>query len=198
MTVEAKLRRRFREVESELTLIGVTGLVRDVTGFAAHVERGVTAATCGDAFSGLVTSEAEIRFFATAGRLKQVVLEVGRVRTVTLGTVANRWAVNLTFDFGSVLVCVAGNAKGNLGGGDQLNAGDIFIDPDFVTACTPHGDRRMDDFALRLIFMALNTLRGVGIFLERHGVLAGKAKAGPHQDEESRSEPNYRFHGTLR
>ena len=42
------------------------GLVRDVAGVAAHIERGMTAALFGDIQSGLVATEAEI-FFLAAG-----------------------------------------------------------------------------------------------------------------------------------
>jgi hypothetical protein len=164
-------------VEIEFVIAALASLVRHVAGLAPHVESGVPAATLRDVLARVVTTEAEVCSFSAAGRLQQVVLNFSGMRTVTLEAVANSRAVDPTFDLSGVFVGVAGNAKGDLGGGDQLNAGDFFIDPYFVTACTPHGDGRMDDFPLRLVFMALNTLRGVGIFLERHGVLACERQA---------------------
>jgi hypothetical protein len=172
VTIGAECGRVLGEVEVEFVFAAFPGLMCGVTGLATHVESCVTAATLGHVFASLVTAEAEVRSFSTAGGLEKVVLHFGGVRTVTLETVANGWSVDTTFDLGSVFVSMTGNAKGDLGGGDELYAGYFFINPYFVTACTPHGDGRMDDFALRLIFMALNTLRGVGIFLERHGMLA--------------------------
>ena len=60
--------------------------------------------------------------------------------------------------------------------GDQLDPGDVFVDPNFVTAQTSRRDGRVDRFAFRLILMALKALGRVDVLVERHGMLFGKCR----------------------
>ena len=51
---------RLGQMKVELHLAGLTRLVRDVAGLAAHVERSVAAALRGNIHSGLVAAQAKI------------------------------------------------------------------------------------------------------------------------------------------
>lgn len=175
VTVDAECGSRLRQMEVKLHLSGLTGLMRDVAGVATHVERGVTAAALGDIDTRLMARQAKVFIFIYArGRLQQVVLVVRRMRIVAFQAVAYRWTVNFTFDFSGVFVGVAGNAEGLGGGGDQFRAGDVFIYPDLVTACTSCGDCRVNHFPLRFIFMTFETFGRVDVLIQGHWMLAGE------------------------
>ena len=56
---------------------------------------------------------------------------------MALQAVANRRRVNRALQLGRVLVGVTGKAQRLRGGGDQLYAGYVFVDPNFVAAMQP-------------------------------------------------------------
>lgn len=156
VTGDTKRRGIFRQMEVKLAFTSLASLVCHVAGIASHVQRGVTAAVLGDIDTNLVAGKAKVRILSvSADRLEQLVPVVGSVRLVAFHTVANCRSVNLAFNIRSFFVSVAGDTERYGSGGDQLGAGNVFIDPDLVTTGTPHGNRRMNRLALGLIFMAL-------------------------------------------
>ena len=143
VAVEAQRRSRLGQVIVELDLALLAGLVGDVAGVAAHVQRRVPAAFLGNVQSLVVAGQAEIFVGAARSRLQQLVLVVRLVRVVALEAIAHRRRMDRAFEVGGVLVGVAGEAKRVRGGGDQLHAGDIFVHPDFVAACATGRDGRV-------------------------------------------------------
>jgi len=103
-------------------------------------------------------------------------------------TVANRRGMHRSLDVCGFLICVAGNAKRGWGGGDELDAGDVFIDPDLMAASAAGGHRGVNGFAFVFAFMALEALGGVGVLVEWDGMDGG---AGAHcqQSEYGEEDP---------
>ncbi len=60
----------------EFGLTDLAGLVRDVAGVAAHIERGMTAAFGGDVNALLVAAQAKILFLIAGRRLQQLILVI--------------------------------------------------------------------------------------------------------------------------
>src|SRR5208337_924757 len=92
------------------------------------------------------------------------------MRVVALNAVAHRRRMYSPFQFGSVFVGVAGQTKSMGRGGDQLDAGDVPVDPDLVTAQAAHRNGGVDRLAFRLVVVALDALGGVSLRIERNGV----------------------------
>ena len=87
------------------------------------------------------------------------------MRIVALEAIANGRAVDLAFDFCGVLVGVAGNTERLGSGCDQLDASNVFIDPDLVTAGTARRNGRMHHRAFGFVFVTLKTFRAIDILL---------------------------------
>ena len=121
-------------------------------------------------------------FASPAARLQQLVLVVAGVRVVALHAIANRRSVNDTFNVGSILIGVAGEAKRVRRGRDQLDPRYIFIYPDFVAAQAAHRNRRVNRFPFGLVFMALQALLGVGVLVERNRVGRGEGRCRSDED----------------
>ncbi len=68
----------------ELKLVGIAGLVNNVAGVAATVERRMTAAALGNVHPNVVTGQAEILRLVTRSRLQQQGRVVRLVRVVAL------------------------------------------------------------------------------------------------------------------
>src|SRR5579864_7969450 len=111
VTIEAKRRRRFGQVEIEFWFPFFSGLVRHMAGFASQVERRMTTAFFRNVQPDLVTAEAEVLFLSTSTRLQQLVLVVARVRIVALHAIADRRAMHGALEIGSVFVGMAGEAR---------------------------------------------------------------------------------------
>ena len=92
MAIQAERRRSLGQMEAVLRRRFGAGLVGDMAGVAAHIERGMTAALLGHIQSGLVATEAEILFFVARKRLEELILVVAGVRIVAGEAVANRGA----------------------------------------------------------------------------------------------------------
>ncbi len=158
VTIQAERWRRFRQVIIELLLTAFAGLVRDVAGFAAHVQCGMTATLLGDVQSLRMAAETEVLVLVTGGRLQKLEFVVGLMWIVTLHAVANRRRVDFAFDVGGVVISVAGEAERLRRCGDELDAGDVFIDSNLVTTCASRRDRRVDVLSFGFIRVALCAL----------------------------------------
>src|SRR5208282_4742819 len=113
----------------------IAGLVRDVAGVAAHIERGVAAAALRDIHSLVVAGETKVLLRGRTGRrLQELVLVVGSVRIVALDAIPNCGTVDVALDLGGILIAVALEAELNRGGGDQSDVGDVPVRPDLVAA----------------------------------------------------------------
>lgn len=155
----------------ELSLADLADLVRGVAGVASHVERGVAATFFGDVQSLFVAIEAEILAFVPRLRFQQLILVVAGVRVVTLDAVAHGRRMHRSFESGGVFICVATQAQCLGSRSNQLDAGYVFTDPNFVAGQAAGRDRRMDCLTLRLILMAFEALRRVDILVERNRML---------------------------
>ena len=92
------------------------------------------------------------------------------MRIVTSETVANRRGMHRSLDVCGFFICMAGNAKRGWGCGDELDAGDVFVDADLMTACATGGHGGMNGFAFVLAFVALEALGGGGVLVEGDGM----------------------------
>jgi len=63
------------------------------------------------------------------------------MRVVTFNAVTDRRRMYGPFQSRRIFIGVAGDAEGLWSGGDELYAGDVFIDPDLVTTGAAHGNR---------------------------------------------------------
>jgi len=99
---------------------------------------------------------------------------------MALEAIANRWRMDGSFQVGCVLVGVAADAESLGRGCLQFDPSDIFIDSDFVAARATSLDRRMYNLPLGFVFVALNALGGVGVFVQWYGVNGSKSHCGTH------------------
>ena len=84
--------------------------------------------------------------------------------------VADRGRVDRSLDIGCFLIGVAGETERVRSGGDQLDARDIFVDPDLMAAQTAGRHGGMNRLAFVLVLVALKALGGVGVLLQRDGM----------------------------
>jgi len=159
MAVDAECRGPLRQVKAVFSCGFRSRLVGHVAGLATHIQSGMTAALFRDIESLRVASEAEIVFLVARGGPEQLVLVFRCMRVVAFQAVPDRRFMDLTFDHGGVLVAVTCEAKLVRGGGDQLHACDVFIDPNLMAGQTPHGDRRMNRLALAFFAMTFHAFR---------------------------------------
>lgn len=135
-----------------------TGLMSEVTGIATHIECGVPAAFLRDMQAGLMALAAEVFFFAPGGGLEELILVLTGMRIVAVEAIANRRSMHRSLNVGGLLVCMAGNAQAGWSGGDQLDAGDIFVDADLMATQTSRAHGGMHRFALAGVLVALKAL----------------------------------------
>jgi hypothetical protein len=148
VAIDAQRRRIFGQMEVELTLAALARLVRNVARVATHIERSVPAAALGHIHAGVVAAQTQVCVLSIAtDRLEQLIFVIRRVRVVTLDAVSNRRAVNFALYVGGFLVCVAGEAQAVSCSSDQLYAGNIFINADFMTTRTTRCNGRMNYLA---------------------------------------------------
>jgi hypothetical protein len=88
------------------------------------------------------------------------------------------------FEGGGVFVGVAGEAERLRARSDELDVGDVFIDPNFVTAQTSRGNGGMDGLSFRLVLVALQALLGVDVLFERNWMLLGEPRQDSNQNKE--------------
>ena len=87
------------------------------------------------------------------------------------------------------LIAVAGQADFVGDDGDELYAGDVSVDPDFMAAHAAHRNRRMDRLAFCLVSMALDALGAVGLRIEWDRVNGGGGAR--NQQRGQRKENQY-------
>ncbi len=112
-----------------------------------------------------MASETEIVFLVAGGRFQQLVLVIRRMWIMTFQAIAYRRRVNGALELGGIFVGMAGETEPVGSGSDQLNAGDILVDPNFMAAQAPHRDGGMDEFAFRFILVTFEALGRVDILL---------------------------------
>ena len=171
MAVETERGGGLGQMEIELGLACFSRLVGEVAGLASQIERGMTAAFFRDVQSLCVALETEILSLVSRLRFQQLILVVASVGVVTLNAVAHCRRMHCPVKGRRVLFRVATQAEGLRSRSDQLDAGHIFIDSNFVAAQAARRDRRMDRLALGLILVALETLRRINILVERNRML---------------------------
>lgn len=81
-------------------------------------------------------------------------------------------------------VGMAGQADRRRRRGNQLDARDVLIDANLMTAKAAHRYRRMNRFSFGAIFVALETFRGIDIFVQRDRV-NGRSCAEDTQREQT-------------
>ena len=152
-------------MEIKFRLAHFPGLVRDVASIAAHIECGMATPLLGYVQSFFVTIEAEILALVPRRGLEQLILIVAGMRVVTLDAVSHSGRMHRPFNSGCIFVRVATEAQRLRSRSDELDAGYVFIDPNFVTAQASRGNGGVDRLTLRFVLMALQALLGVNILV---------------------------------
>src|ERR1019366_2718637 len=110
------------------------------------------------------------------------------MRVVTFDAVAYGRRMYGPFQRRHVFVGVAGDAECQRSRSDELYAGDIFVDPDFMAAQTAHRNGGMDGLAFRLVFVALEALGAIGLRIERNGVNGGGGARNQQRDQRKENQ----------
>ncbi len=181
------------QVLIELDLADLSHFVGDVASVAPHVESGMTTALLRNIKPLIVASEAEVVLLLARGRLEQLELIVGLVRIVALDAIAHGRRVDRSFEGSGVLVSVTGDAKRLRSRGDELYAGDVFVDPHLVTAHAAHRDRGVDSFSLGLVFVTLNAFGCVRLRVERDRVNCAE-KICPAKQGQAEKKQDFQQH----
>src|SRR6201997_3355262 len=126
----------------------------------------MTATVLWNIHSNVVAAQADVLLAGRARfRLQKLIGIVRLMRIMALHAVAHRRRMDRLPRLHLLLVMTAEAQR--LGRrSDQLDPCYVAADPDFVAAQTPGCDRRVNCFSLALIFVALQALRRVDIFLE--------------------------------
>ena len=103
---------------------------------------------------------------------------------VALYAVSYCWRVNPPFNGLSVFFGVAGNAEGARGICNQLDAGYILGDSNFVTTGAAHGDCGMDELAFGFIFVAGDAGGRIGLGVKRNRMLGRGGTAGEQENDQ--------------
>ncbi len=165
---DAKLGNGTFQVIVEFLLTFFADFVGDVASVASHVQRGMPATFFRDIRPLRVASEAEIVFLLARRRLQQLKFIIRGMRIMALDAVPNRRRMDRSFEGRRVLIGMAGDAQGLRSRGDQLDAGDVLVDPDLMTSSAAHRDRGVNGLALRLLFMAPDARGAVRLRVKRH------------------------------
>ncbi len=108
VAIDAKRRCVFGQVEIELPLSAVTGLVNGMAGIAPRVQCRMAATFVVDISSLGVAGQTEIVFLVAGSQLFQLVLVVGFVRIMACEAIANRRRMNFSLDLAGIFISVAG------------------------------------------------------------------------------------------
>lgn len=188
MAIDAQRRNRLGQVSVELLFTALSDLVRRVTGVATHIERSVTTPFFGDVQAFRMAIETEVFSLVSISRFEQLKLVIGSMRIVALDAVADRGRMNRAFERRSILICMTRNAERLRSGRDQLDARDVFVDPDLVAAQASHGDCGMDELALGLLLMTLKTFGGIDVLFQGHWVDGGVSAWGPKPGQRKQKQ----------
>jgi len=180
VAIQAQRRGRFGQVISKFGIRARARFVRDVAGFAPHVQRRVMASLGKPLLTLRVALRAQVFFLPAGSRFHQLELVIGLVRIVALQTIADRRAVDQTFRRGRVLVGMALKAEFDGCDGGEFDAGDVFTNAEFMTAQTAHCDGGVHRFSLGLVFVAFEAFLGIGVFVEWNGMRRPHRQCGGH------------------
>ena len=100
---------------------------------------------------------------------------------MTLQAIAHGWRMDRTFYIGGILVRVASEAQRIWRSRDQLDVGCISGVANLMAGRAAHADRRMDELALGLVFMAGNASGSVRLRIKWDRMFRGEGAA--HKDE---------------
>jgi hypothetical protein len=128
----------------------------------------VPAAFLRDIEANPVTGQAEIALLIARSGLQQLKLVIGGMRIMALQAVANGRTVDSALELRCALVSVTRETQTGGRRGDQLYAGDIFVDPNFMTNVAAEGNCGVDRLAFRLVLVASEALCGIRVFVERY------------------------------
>jgi hypothetical protein len=168
-----------------------------VASFATHIEGGVTAALLRDVQSLSVTIEAEILALIAGRGLQKLIFVVRLVRAVTLDAIADGGRMNGSLDGGRVHVGMTRDAQRLGRSGGQLNAGDVFVHPDFMTASTSGRNGGVNELALGFVLVTLDTRRRIGVWFQRNGMDASKQEISAGKESPHQNDPHYSGHNFL-
>jgi len=101
--------------------------------------------------------------------------------------VTNRWLMDVPLDLGRILIGVAGETEAEGGGGDELDARDVFADPNLMAAQAAHRDSGMDRLAFRFVVVAFQALGRVDVLIQRNGVNGGGGARDQERDQSKES-----------
>ena len=94
----------------------------------------------------------------------------------------------MPLNFGGILVGMAGEAESVGRGGRQLDPRDIFVHADFVAAQASSRNGGVNCLPFAFIFVALQALRRVDIFVERNRVGLGRSGQNRNRKKISREQ----------
>ena len=127
---------------------------------------------------------------SSAGRgLQQQILIRGRVWIVALEAIANRRAVNRSFDLFEILVRVAGDTEGLRRGFEQNYSSNVLAGSDFMTASASCRYCGVNKLSLGLVLMTLNAFRWICILVEWYGVCRGAEHRTAQHEHETADIP---------
>jgi len=192
MTVCAERGRGFGQVKTIFNRRVCASFMSHMAGVASHVERSVTAAFFRNVEALRVTTQAEVIFLLSRGRLQELILVLGCMGIMALETVANRRGMDGTLGLGCILVRVASETETIRSCSCQLDARDILINPYLVTRETAHRDGGVHSFALGFVFVTLQACRRICFCVEWYGMHRGGTSSHRqrHHSEQNKSGSN--------
>lgn len=158
MASDAQLRRGLRQMEIELLLTLLPHLVRDMAGFAAHVEGRMPAAFLGSIHALTMATETQILGLIAGRRFQQQVLIRRGMRIVTLQAVLDCWAVDLAGMLLGLLVSMALEAERRHSSVLQVHSRRVSSIADNVASQAAHVHGRVDMLAFAPVFVTLDAL----------------------------------------
>ncbi len=189
VTIEAQRRTRLFQVLREFPVAARTSFVSFVTGVATHVQRDMAAAFFGSVCADGVAAQTEVFFDFTRSRLQQLIFVFAAVRIMALEAVANGGLVHDAVDLGGILVIVTVETKCCDRRCDQLDAGDVLIDADFMATRASSGHGRVHTFPFCFISMTFQALRSVRILVERYRMNIRKRKGRRKESQTEYHQP---------
>ena len=107
---------------------------------------------------------------------------------MALQAIANGGAMNGSFNLCGVLVGVAGEAEPDGRSGNQLDAGDVLVDANFVADIASQRNRRVDELPFGLALMAGGTLGWVSVLVKGNGVDIRKRWESREEQNQARED----------
>ena len=111
---------------------------------------------------------------------------------MTLNTVAHRRGMNFPFDVGSLFVGVTTQTKTGRSGGGELDAGDVFVNANFVAGLAAHLNRRMHRLALGFVLMTFKTLGVSTLNCSGTGCVAANVEPTKPKTNRAITQPRFK------